>query len=125
LIPFALGGLPTVDNICLRCKAHNLHAARDVFGVETIAAKCAQYKPSKSSKSERIAPGPEPSAEDTTAKVHAALRTLGFREAQVRAALQAIRQRGVQFALEPMIRAALETLVPNDSAREVSPRRSS
>jgi hypothetical protein len=125
LIPFALGGLPTIENLCLRCKAHNLHAARQVFGAETIAAKCAQDKPSKSSKAERSAPEPEPGAEDTTAKVHVALRTLGFREAQVRAALATIRQQGVGFALEPMIRAALETLVPTGSAREVSPKRSS
>ena len=28
----ALGGPPTVENIELRCKAHNLEAARDDFG---------------------------------------------------------------------------------------------
>jgi len=44
LVPFALGELPTVENLCLRCKAHNLHAAREVFGAETINAKCAERK---------------------------------------------------------------------------------
>lgn len=30
--PYALGGAPTVENIQLRCRAHNLHEAEQVFG---------------------------------------------------------------------------------------------
>src|SRR5678815_4908842 len=52
LVPFALGGLPTVENLCLRCKAHNLHAAREVFGAEAIHAKCAERKRANASQSE-------------------------------------------------------------------------
>ena len=32
IVPFALGGLPTVENLCLLCTAHNAHSARKVFG---------------------------------------------------------------------------------------------
>src|SRR5678815_2113649 len=67
LVPFAFGGLPTVENLCLRCKAHNLHAARQVFGVELIDAKCAERTRGNA------ASQPEPTGDDdVVAKVHAA-----------------------------------------------------
>jgi hypothetical protein len=37
--PYARGGPPTVDNLCLFCKAHNHHAARKVFGEAFIERK--------------------------------------------------------------------------------------
>ncbi len=37
-VAHALGGAPTVDNIRLRCRSHNLLAAEQVFGSERIAA---------------------------------------------------------------------------------------
>ena len=40
--PFALGGPPTVENICLLCKSHNERAAREVFGEEHIETKRAE-----------------------------------------------------------------------------------
>jgi hypothetical protein len=30
--PYAVGGEPTVDNIELRCRAHNVHEAQKYFG---------------------------------------------------------------------------------------------
>lgn len=33
VVPFARGGAATVDNIQLRCRAHNQHEARETFGV--------------------------------------------------------------------------------------------
>jgi 5-methylcytosine-specific restriction endonuclease McrA len=36
LIPFARGGADTVENLALRCKAHNLHEARRDFGDEHV-----------------------------------------------------------------------------------------
>jgi 5-methylcytosine-specific restriction endonuclease McrA len=38
LIPHAEGGGPTVANLRLRCRAHNLHAARTHFGKEYVRA---------------------------------------------------------------------------------------
>jgi hypothetical protein len=37
--PFALGGPPTLENLCLLCSAHNLASAREVFGVAHVEAK--------------------------------------------------------------------------------------
>jgi hypothetical protein len=110
LVPFAFGGLPTVENLCLRCKAHNLHAAREVFGTEVIDAKCAQCKRRNETASR------EPTRTDVTSKVHAALRKMGFRDSQVRAALADVREQGVEGELEPMLRAALDKLVQASSA---------
>lgn len=42
--PFERGGGPTVENLCLLCKAHNAHRAREVFGGELIAKKQAEAK---------------------------------------------------------------------------------
>ena len=39
--PFALGGPPTIENLCLLCSAHNAHAARRVFGEAYIASRLA------------------------------------------------------------------------------------
>jgi hypothetical protein len=111
LVPFALGGLPTVENLCLRCKAHNLHAAREVFGAEVIDAKCAERKLGRDVSNVESA-----GAADVTEKVHAALRTMGFREPQVREALTEVRKQGVDPDLEPMLRAALDRLVSAGSA---------
>ena len=36
IVPYALQGPPTVDNISLRCKAHNLHHATLDFGNEVV-----------------------------------------------------------------------------------------
>ncbi|HYJ07679.1 MAG TPA: hypothetical protein VEX18_01685, partial [Polyangiaceae bacterium] len=37
--PFALGGPPTLENLCLLCAAHNLENARQVFGEPHIETK--------------------------------------------------------------------------------------
>lgn len=37
--PFARGGPPTVENLCLLCSAHNAEAARRVFGEEFVTAR--------------------------------------------------------------------------------------
>lgn len=39
ILPFALGGENSADNLRLRCKSHNLHHARSVFGEEFMQAK--------------------------------------------------------------------------------------
>lgn len=38
VIPHAEGGEPTVVNLRLRCRAHNLHTARAHFGTEYVRA---------------------------------------------------------------------------------------
>ncbi len=43
-VAHALGGAPTIDNIRMRCRAHNALAAEQVFGVERIADAIASAK---------------------------------------------------------------------------------
>lgn len=101
--PHALGGPPTADNLCLLCAAHNAHSARKVFGEAHIEAKRAERQASAAR--ERL-------QDDPYAKVHAALRTMGFREPELRRVLGELRQSQVAPELEPLLRAALELLAP-------------
>jgi hypothetical protein len=41
-IPHALGGPPTVENVCLLCSGHNGYTAREAFGVAYLARKRAE-----------------------------------------------------------------------------------
>ena len=41
IVPFAVGGRSELENLRLLCSAHNLHAARLVFGAEFIEHKIA------------------------------------------------------------------------------------
>jgi hypothetical protein len=101
--PYALGGPPTADNLCLLCAAHNAHAARKLFGDAHIEAKRAERQASAARKR---------SQDDPYAKVHGALRTMGFREPEVRRVLGELRQSQVAHELEPLLRAALQLLAP-------------
>jgi hypothetical protein len=111
-IPFALGGLPTPENLCLLCSAHNAHTARQVFGEVFIAEK----------RAERVAPSqaPEPGAPakpDLFTKVQFALCKMGFRERDVRKALMVLRREPADWEVEPLLRAALSLLTPATTSR--------
>ena len=64
--PYALGGPPTPENICLLCANHNAHRARQVFGEQYIEKKRAEREispepthssePSISTKPKSLAP---------------------------------------------------------------------
>ena len=43
-IPFAFGGLPTPENLCLHCAPHNAYTAREAFGQALLERKRAQRK---------------------------------------------------------------------------------
>src|SRR6186713_905010 len=43
-VPFAFGGLPTVENLCLHCAPHNAYTAREEFGQALLERKRAQRK---------------------------------------------------------------------------------
>src|SRR6185369_5761037 len=75
LHPYALGGPMTAANLCLRCQAHNAHAARKVFGEAYIEARRAEREVV------------EPKRPDVHAKAHATLRGMGFPESKVRPVL--------------------------------------
>src|SRR6187399_2682127 len=46
-IPFAWGGPPTVENLCLHCASHNAYTAREAFGQALLERKRAQRKQAK------------------------------------------------------------------------------
>ena len=43
LEPYAVGGAATVENIELRCRAHNAHEARLFFGPDVVREECAWW----------------------------------------------------------------------------------
>jgi len=106
-IPFALGGLPTPENLCLLCSAHNAYTARQVFGEVFIAEKRAE----RAARPQAPEPG-APAKPDLFTKVQFALCKLGFREQDVRKALTVLRREPTEFELEPLLRAALGLLTP-------------
>jgi hypothetical protein len=107
IIPFALGGLPTLENLCLFCKAHNAYTARQVFGEAFIAEKRAK-------RAARAVPvvAEAPARPDLFAKVQFALCRMGFREREVRQVLAVLRREPAELEAEPLLRAALVLLTP-------------
>ena len=106
-IPFALGGLPTVENLCLFCSAHNAFSARQVFGEAFIAEKRAQR-----AARDKPAVLEAPARPDLFAKVQFALCKMGFREREVRQVLMVLRREPAELEAEPLLRAALALLTP-------------
>jgi hypothetical protein len=82
--PFSLGGPDTLENLCLFCKAHNAHTARNVFGDEFIARKITTREThtasaddvARSPTSETV--GTSATDSDAFAKVRWALTHMGF-----------------------------------------------
>lgn len=107
IVPFAFGGLPTVENLCLLCAAHNAHSARQVFGDAFIAEKREQ----RATRAEPEIPE-APAKPDHFAKVQFALCKMGFRQREVRHALTALRREPGELEVESLLRAALNVLTP-------------
>jgi hypothetical protein len=105
--PFAFGGLPTVYNLILLCKPHNLHTARQVFGEEFLADK----RTLRTAPAEPAEPEPPPKP-DVFGKLLFALCNLGFRRKDVTRALSTLRLDQKEPELEPLLRAALTLLTP-------------
>jgi hypothetical protein len=105
--PHALGGPPTVENLCLLCSSHNAHTARQVFGAAHIDKKRMERAQCAISGA-----GPEDRREQNETKVFSALCHMGFRKAQVRQVMAELRQRQIAPEPEPLLRAGLALLVP-------------
>ncbi len=95
--PKALGGTDDAANLRVRCRAHNQHYAEQVFGRQHVAARIhlrqVKYRST-------------PSALFDTATQ--ALRSLGFREPEVRRVMPTLEARlGNEAAIETIIREAL------------------
>jgi hypothetical protein len=101
--PFALGGPATVENTCLLCGPHNQHAARHVFGEAHVESRRAERQ--------RVAERRR-NDEVVREKAHRALRGMGFREAEVRQALDKASEHAQSNDLEELLRTALGLLAP-------------
>ena len=111
-IPFAFGGLPTVENLAVFCMAHNAHSARRVFGEKFIAEKRKQ----RAARAEPAIPE-APAKPDLFEKVKFALCKMGFRERDVRQALTVLHRERADIEAEPLLRAALGLLTPAPTTR--------
>jgi 5-methylcytosine-specific restriction endonuclease McrA len=96
--PFALGGPPTLDNVCLLCARHNAESAGAVFGERHIQDKIQ-------------ARTQQPHA-DVPAKVLSALCHLGFRRRNAAAAIERVRASEPALEAEQLLRRSLLLLVP-------------
>jgi hypothetical protein len=117
--PFSLGGPDTVENLCLLCKAHNAHTARNVFGAEFIARRITAREThtasadwvARSRSPETVEKSPADS--DVFAKVRSALTRMGFPPRAVASALTCLHRDQPELELEPLLRAALILLTPH------------
>lgn len=106
-IPFALGGQPTLDNLCLLCRAHNLESARQVFGEQHIEAKIRQNRHATVGSPNNNNHTPASHGLDAAAKVRAALCQLGFRPNEASAAVGKAIGSGPGIDVEQLLRACL------------------
>jgi hypothetical protein len=109
--PFALGGPPTLDNLCLLCSAHNLASAREIFGAAHVEAKIRE--------STRVARnvGTETQLESepplqAPAQVLSSLCGLGFGRSEVSAAVAHALGSDPDLDVEQLLRQSLLLLVP-------------
>ena len=82
VVPVARGGMATVENLRLRCRAHNQYEAERTFGTEFMQNK----RESRRSEPQPKARLPEPQMSAAAAEVIPWLRGLGFKIAEANAA---------------------------------------
>jgi len=100
-VPVARGGVATVENLRLRCRAHNQYEAEQTFGSEFM-----QQKRNSSRRSTVAKPAPPPQMSAAAAEVVPWLRGLGFRIAEANAAAVLCEHMGSE-PLEKRVRVAL------------------
>lgn len=108
--PFALGGPPTPENLCLLCSAHNLERARQVFGESFVEAKIDGKASLHRADVVETASAAEPHLE-TPAKVLSSLCGLGFSRSEASAAVGRALGIGAALDTEELLRRCLELLV--------------
>src|SRR5262249_11292903 len=106
--PFALGGPPTIDNICLLCAGHHSFTARQVFGDAFVASK-------RGERSHTLADA------GAGARVLSALVGLGFERRQATRVVGEIMGQHAEASVESILRAAITTLTPRSAPRAHSP----
>jgi hypothetical protein len=124
---FALGGPPTLENLCLLCRAHNLESAREVFGEPHIEAKIrARTEAACASRTETPQPAKQPLEAPVTVPAAAqpreapvtvlsSLSSLGFRRSEASAAVGQALGSEPELDVEQLLRKCLLLLVPKAS----------
>ena len=112
--PFALGGPPTLENLCLLCSAHNLEGVRQVFGEPHIENKIRARPPMARAARAETQPV-EKQPVETPAKVLSSLSSLGFRRNEASAAVGQALGSGPDLDVEQLLRKCLLLLVPKAS----------
>jgi len=115
-IPFAFGGLPTPENLCLHCAPHNAYTAREAFGQALLERKRAQRKRARAKAKAEATTGTRPArAADVNERALSALVRLGFGRAQVVHVLSALGAESAESGgqdVAGLVRAALVQLTP-------------
>ena len=111
IVPRARGGKPTVDNLRLRCRAHNQLEAERVFGTEFMARK-------RAARREREALAPELDAKRND--LIAGLRNLGYSATQAKWAAAHCMER-LELSLDRLIVHAVSYLAPVSARRREAP----
>jgi len=115
-IPFAFGGLPTPENLCLHCAPHNAYTAREEFGQALLERKRAQRKRARAKAKDEATTGTRGArAVDVNERALSALVRLGFGRAQVVHVLSALGAESVESGgqdVAGLVRAALVQLTP-------------
>jgi hypothetical protein len=111
--PFALGGPPTLENLCLLCRAHNLQSARRVFGAAYIEQKVRERAAACSVATEEPSATKRPSA--LPEQVLAALCALGFGRKEASAAMGHALSAEPGLDSEQLLRNCLLSMVPKAS----------
>jgi hypothetical protein len=119
--PFACGGPPTTENLCLLCSAHNAASAREVFGQEHIEASIrARRAPAQGAPAvgelckepdSAVAPS-APASRKLAEQVLSALCHLGFKQAAAAEAIGRVVGSEPALGLQQLLRKCLALLVP-------------
>src|SRR6187399_2444053 len=112
-IPFAFGGLPTPENLCLHCAPHNAHTAREAFGQALLERKRAQRERACAKAKDEAATGTRGArAVGVNERALSALVRLGLGRAQVVRVLEALSAESGGQDVAGLVRAALVQLTP-------------
>jgi 5-methylcytosine-specific restriction endonuclease McrA len=109
--PFALGGPPTLENLCLLCNAHNLESARQVFGEPHIETKI-RAKPRAAGADAAQTQPAQTQPLETPAKVLSSLTGLGFARREASAAVGQTLASQPGLDVEQLLRSCLLLLIP-------------
>ncbi len=134
--PVAKGGASTAENLRLRCRTHNQHAAEQAFGAAFIEGRRAEARErSRAKRRAASAADAERARREAHARELAAneaararaeevvpwLRTLGFRAGEARRAAEASGAALPDAPLEARVRHALRSLAPPGARKVPAP----